>query len=81
MAIQDIIADKIAGGKSEKEAKQAIRSGLTAYWKPLYLQAYADNDSAEMARIRKTIAKAGIYVDKRGRSTVVETCQSWVKEQ
>ena len=71
--IKDLIADKVEGGKTEKEAKASIKSSVTGYWKDLYLQAYRDNNSAEMLRIRQILQSTGLY------DNVIETCQSWVK--
>ena len=71
--IKDLIADKVEGGKTEKEAKASIKSSVTGYWKDLYLQAYRDNNSAEMLRIRQILQSTGLY------DNVIETCQTWVK--
>lgn len=45
------------GGKTEKEAKAAIRSTLTSEWKPKYL----DADSMRRSEIRKALGATGIY--------------------
>lgn len=43
-----LVQNKIDAGKTEKEARAAIRSGLTSKWKPLYLAA-EDAQRAEIA--------------------------------
>ena len=59
---------------AEKKAKSSVRSSLTSYWKPLYLEAYKSKNNAEMTRIRKLLKATKLYDD------VVETCQDWVKQ-
>ena len=79
--INDIVDTKVANGKTEKEAKSSVKSSITTYWKPLYLAAYKANNSTEMARIRRILESTGLYVDEDNNSTVVNTCQNWVKSQ
>ena len=71
--INDLVDDKVKQGKTEKEAKASIKASVTGYWKELYLQAYRDNNSAEMLRIRQILQSTGLY------DNVIETCQSWIK--
>ena len=71
--VNKIIEDKMKSGKTEKEAKAAVKSSVTSYWKPLYIQAYKDNNSAEMLRIRKILQSLGIY------DSVPDTCSDWIK--
>jgi hypothetical protein len=71
--IDNIIADKVKDGKTEKEAKASVKSSVTSYWKALYLQAYRDKDDAEMLRIRRILQATGLY------DNVVETCSNWIK--
>ena len=73
--INDIVDAKKKAGKTEKEARSAIQSTLTSYWKPLYIEAYNSKDDAEMERIRRMLNSLGIYQD------VVKTCQNWIKNQ
>ena len=72
-ATKEWIDQKVKTGKTEKEAKSAIQSSLTSYYKPLFLKAYQKNDQAEMARIRRALNATGIYKD------IVETTQNWIK--
>lgn len=71
--IKELVDEKVEGGKTEKEAKASIKASVTGYWKALYLQAYRDNDSAEMLRIRRLLQSTGLYDD------VVGTCSNWIK--
>jgi hypothetical protein len=76
-SIKDIIRDEMASGKTESEAKSALRSRMTSYYKPLYLEAYASGDTTEMARIRKILARSGLY----GKTDdVIETAKNWLKK-
>jgi hypothetical protein len=76
-SIKDIIRDEMASGKTESEAKSALRSRMTSYYKPLYLEAYASGDTTEMARIRKILARSGLY----GKTDdVIETAKNWIKK-
>ena len=79
--ISEIVSEKVADGKTEKEAKSSIKSSITSYWKPLYLEAYNSGNSTEMTRIRRLLEATGLYVDKYNKSNVVSTCQGWVKNQ
>jgi hypothetical protein len=59
---------------AEKKAKSSVRSTVTSYWKPIYLQAYKSKNSAEMRRIRYILKDTDLY------DNVVETCQDWIKQ-
>ena len=37
--IDKLVEEKMEAGKTEKEARSAIKSSLTSYWKPVYLEA------------------------------------------
>jgi hypothetical protein len=74
--INDLVATKVANGKTEKEAKSSLRSSMTSYWKPMYKQAYQSGDSAEMLRIRKILLASGLYGSS---SDVVKTVKDWLK--
>lgn len=76
--IDDMVAAKIASGKSQKQARAAIKSGVTSYWKPLYLEAYASRNSAELRRIRALLARTRLYGTA---SEVAETVAGWVKDE
>lgn len=76
--IDDMVAAKIASGKSQKQARAAIKSGVTSYWKPLYLEAYASRNSAELRRIRVLLARTRLYGTA---SEVAETVAGWVRDE
>jgi hypothetical protein len=71
--INELVAEKVKQGKTEKEAKASVKASVTSYWKELYLQAYRDKDNAEMLRIRRILQSTGLYDD------VVGTCSNWIK--
>lgn len=75
--IQEIVNSKVAEGKTEKEAKSAIRSSLTSKYKPLLLEAYKNKDDKTMAEIRKFLNATGIY---GSASEVVSTTQDWIRK-
>lgn len=76
--IKDLIDTKIANGIDEKSAKASIKSTMTSYWKPLYVQAYKSKNNAEMLRIRKILLKSNLY----GRANdVVKTVNSWLLQK
>lgn len=75
--IQSLIKTKVANGKTEKEAKTSLRSSMTSYWKPLYLEAYKSGNSFEMARIRKILYSSKLY---GSTNDVIEACKNWLKD-
>jgi hypothetical protein len=75
--IRDEIASAEEDGKTESEAKSALRSRMTSYYKPLYIEANEARDAAEMARIRKILARSGLY----GKADdVIATTKNWLKK-
>lgn len=61
---------------AEKKAKSSVKSSMTNYWKPLYINAYQNKDNDEMKRIRNVLLSSGLY----GRANdVVKTGQEWIK--
>ena len=69
-----LIAEKVANGKTEKEAKSALRSVMTTEFKPQYLAAYRKGDKAEMERIRKILSMCKLYDD------LSKTIGDWIKK-
>ena len=59
--IEDIVATKVANGKTEEEARKSVRSSLTRYWKPLFEQAFADGSVYEQNEIRESLYDMGVY--------------------
>lgn len=63
--------------EAESKAKASVKSTLTSYWKPLFLEAYKNKNSAEQLRIRRILVASGVY----GRtSEVMDTTQQWIKD-
>jgi hypothetical protein len=75
--IEDLIATKVANGMEEKNARSSLRSSMTSYWKPLYKEAYANGDTAEMYRIRVILRDSGLYGTT---NDVVKTVQGWLND-
>lgn len=74
--IDELVEMKMANGMDEKKAKSSLRSSMTSYWKPLYKQAYASGNTAEMQRIKQILYKSGLY----GSATeVIKDVNSWLK--
>lgn len=73
IALAEVMQGYILAGKSKEDAKSAIQSSATSYWKPIYVEAHKANDTEEMKRIRKILAKYKVYKD------VSETCLGWIK--
>ena len=59
--VDGMIRNKVESGKTEKEAKSAVRSSYTSTYKKLYLEAYEKGDLDEMNRIRKLLHATGLY--------------------
>lgn len=71
--MNDLIQEKMAEGKTEKEAKSSIKSSMTSYFKPMYLAAVQKKDTKEMDRIRKILIECGLY------DNVTKTLADWTK--
>jgi hypothetical protein len=72
-----LINESEARKEAETKAKASVKSSMTSYWKPLYIKAYRENNSAEMARIRKIMSASQLY----GKSSeILETCKKWLNE-
>lgn len=63
--------------KAEKDAKSAIRSSLTSYWKPLFIEAYQDDDYIEQEEIYERLNSTGIYGTAE---ELAEAIEKWVKD-
>ena len=59
--VNGLVEDKVKSGKTEKEAKSAVRSSFTNTYKEKYLEAVADKDYALMNEIRKFLNATGLY--------------------
>jgi hypothetical protein len=76
--IDDLVRVKMANGAKESEAKSAVRSSLTSYWKPLYKKAYESKDTEEMKRIRQILYSTRLYGNG---GDIAETCRDWLKDK
>ena len=61
-------------GKTEAQAKAAVKSSITAYWKKQYLSGYQDTETRK--RIIKLLTDTGLY---GSRNDVATMCEGWVK--
>lgn len=59
--VNGLITDKVKSGKTEKEAKSAVRSSFTTTYKKEYLEAVANKDYTLMNEIRKFLHSTGLY--------------------
>jgi hypothetical protein len=74
---ENYINDGYKKKEAESKAKSSVKSSITSYWKPLFLKAYTNKDSAEQKRIRQILLSSGLY----GRtSEVIDTTQQWIKD-
>lgn len=61
--LDDLLQEKMANGKTEKEARAALKTTMTTEFKPQYLAAYRKNDMQEMRRIKEILTQCGLYDD------------------
>lgn len=61
---------------AERAANTAVRKTVTAYWKPLYREAYKSGDAKEMYRIRAILLSSGLYGNE---NDVKKTVKDWLK--
>ena len=59
--VSKMIEDKVKSGKTEKEAKSAVRASFTSTYKAEYIEAVKNKDYDEMNRIRKFLYATGLY--------------------
>ena len=72
--VSKMIEDKVKSGKTEKEAKSAVRSSFTSTYKAEYMAAVEAKDYDEMNRIRKFLYATGLYGTL---SELDETLKKW----
>lgn len=61
----------------------SIKSAMTSYWKPIYIEAYENNDEATKAKIRKGLYYTGLWKAQKNKplsDVINEMCNEWVKE-
>lgn len=80
----EIAKSRAKDGKTElsdeelyKEARSRLKSSVTSYYSPKYVEAYKKNDTATMADIRRKVYATGLYgtVDE-----VIKAVDNWLKE-
>ena len=59
--IDKIIADKVAGGVTKKQATSQVKTSVLSTYKPLYYDAYVKGDKAEMERIKKLLVGTDLW--------------------
>ncbi len=69
--IEEMISTKMENGKTEKEARASVKSGMTSYWKPLYREA----DKARREEILAILVESGLYGTK---TEARKTAQAWL---
>lgn len=73
-AVDEIIKAMVEAGKTTKEAKSSLRSSFTAYYKPIFKEAYKNGNTSECARIRRILKDSGLY------DNYIDTYMEWQKE-
>lgn len=75
--IENYIQDGFKKKAAEQKAESSLRSSMTSYWKPLFLEAYKNKDRQEQERIRRILIASKLY----GRANdVIKTTQQWIKD-
>lgn len=69
-----ILGERMEQGKTEAQAKAAMKSSITAYWKKQYLSGYQDTETRK--RIIKLLTDTGLY---GSRNDVATMCEGWVR--
>lgn len=72
-----LLATKQEQGKTEAQAKAAVKSGITSYWKKRYLAAWDENNTAEMKRILEMLEGTELYGEYNDVATMA---QRWIQE-
>ncbi len=75
--VEDMMQKGIGSGKTEDEARSAVRSSMTTMLKPIYLAAYIAKDEAEMKKIRFLMQETGAYGSV---GDIIGSCKKWVKD-
>ena len=75
--VSEMIQAKVDDGKTEKEAKSAVRSSFTSTYKKQYVNAVKSKNWDEMTRIRKLLYQTGVYGTL---SELDETLTKWRSE-
>lgn len=71
-----LLSYKMDAGKTEAQAKSAVKSSITTYWKKRYLAAWEANDTQEIKRIQAVLLSTGLY---GSQNEVAETGRNWIR--
>jgi hypothetical protein len=74
--LDSMISDRVQSGKTEAQAKSAVKSSITAYWKPRYIEARNANDAETMKKILQILLSSGLY---GSRNDVAVMLEGWIK--
>ena len=69
--IENYISDGYKKSEAKKKAEASVKSSVTSYWKPLYLEAKANKDLAEVKRIKAALRATKLYDD------ITKTTDEW----
>jgi hypothetical protein len=72
-----LLAVKQEQGKTEAQAKAAVKSGITSYWRKQYLAAWEENNTAEMKRILELLEETELYGEYNDVATMA---QRWIQQ-
>jgi hypothetical protein len=73
---ESMVSDRVQSGKTEAQAKSAVKSSITAYWKPRYIEARNANDTETMKKILQILLSSGLY---GSRNDVAVMLEGWIK--
>ena len=73
---ESMVSDRVQAGKTEAQAKSAVKSSITAYWKPRYIEARNANDAETMKKILQILLSSGLY---GSRNDVAVMLEGWIK--
>lgn len=74
--LDSMVSDRVQAGKTEAQAKSAVKSSITAYWKPRYIEARNANDAETMKKILQILLSSGLY---GSRNDVAVMLEGWIK--
>lgn len=60
-ALKELRDNKMAEGKTEKEADGEIKQAVTSYWKPKYQKAVADKDTVAISKVYSVMEATKLY--------------------
>lgn len=75
--VEEMMQTGIDSGKTEDEARSAVRSSMTTLLKPTYLVAYIAKDEAEMKKIRYLMQETEAYGSV---GDIIRSCKKWIKD-